>query len=83
MTDMIYITNMTVFFYRTTVTIFFQKYTIPNMQSCFVKKCLCNQLNVTDKNYETKMAYITFKMMDIDTYNHKHTIMTRLIHDCA
>ena len=53
------------------------------MQSCFVKKCLCNQLNVTDKNYETKMAYITFKMMDIDTYSHKHTIMTRLIHDCA
>ena len=31
------------------------------MQSCFVKKCLCNQLNVTDKNYETKMAYITGK----------------------
>ena len=53
------------------------------MQSCFVEKCLCNQLNVTDKNYETKMAYITVKMMDIDTYNHKHTIMTRLIHDCA
>ena len=67
MTDMIYITNMTVIFLQDYCNYFFQKYTIPNMQSCFVKKCLCNQLNVTDKNYETKMAYITFKMMDIDT----------------
>ena len=58
MTDMIYITNITVFSQRTTVTkLFFRIFFFFD----FVKKCLCNQLNVTDKNYETEMAYITGK----------------------
>lgn len=75
MTDMIYITNMTVFSHRTTVTKVFLEIYNPKYAIMLCEKKLCNKLNVIDKNYETEMAYIT--------NNHKHTIMTRLIHDCA